>query len=141
MKGQQVGSLDKTPLETRLSQSAQFQVIHPAFLPPYQPIMLRLHLSPASLTIDWVCVSRVSVSLLPLSFSGETLKKKKHLPSFFPVVPPPEKKLQSVAAVQAPQPLPLKVPPGDPSPTGAHQVSVGPPVTPCFCCLIRDTTV
>nr|KAF6412233.1 V-set and immunoglobulin domain containing 10 like [Rousettus aegyptiacus] len=61
-------------------------------------------------------------------FRGETLKKKKHLPSFFPVVPPPEKKLQSVAAVQAPQPLPLKVPPGDPSPTGAHQATSPSPV-------------
>ncbi|ELK18476.1 Ig-like domain-containing protein FLJ20674, partial [Pteropus alecto] len=61
-------------------------------------------------------------------FRGETLKKKKHLPAFFPVVPPPEKKSQSVAPEQAPPPLPLKVPPEDPSPTRAHQATSPSPV-------------
>ncbi|KAF5917111.1 hypothetical protein HPG69_014041 [Diceros bicornis minor] len=61
-------------------------------------------------------------------FRGETLKKKKYPPTLTPVVPPPEKKMQSVTPVLAPQPLPLKVPLEDPSPTRAHRVSVGAPV-------------
>lgn len=59
---------------------------------------------------------------------GDSLKKKKHPPSLTPVVPPLEKKMQSVTPVQTSQPLPLKVPLEDPSPNGAHQVSVSAPV-------------
>lgn len=63
-----------------------------------------------------------------LLFLGDSLKKKKHPPSLTPVVPPLEKKMQSVTPVQTSQPLPLKVPLEDPSPNGAHQVSVSAPV-------------
>ncbi|XP_059007005.1 V-set and immunoglobulin domain-containing protein 10-like isoform X2 [Mustela lutreola] len=54
---------------------------------------------------------------------GDSLKKKKHPPSLTPVVPPLEKKMQSVTPVQTSQPLPLKVPLEDPSPNGAHQAA------------------
>ncbi|XP_047567535.1 V-set and immunoglobulin domain-containing protein 10-like isoform X1 [Lutra lutra] len=54
---------------------------------------------------------------------GDSLKKKKHPPSLTPVVPPLEKKMQSVTPVQTSQPLPLKVPLEDPSPIGAHQAA------------------
>lgn len=66
---------------------------------------------------------------LSSSLPGQTPLKKKTPPTFFPVVPQPEKKMQSVAPVKTPQPLPLKVPLEEPSPTGARQVSVGGPVT------------
>lgn len=56
---------------------------------------------------------------------GDSLKKKQHPPSLTPVVPPLEKKLQSVTPVQTSQPVPLKVPLEDPSPDRARQVSVG----------------
>ncbi|XP_004443432.1 PREDICTED: V-set and immunoglobulin domain-containing protein 10-like [Ceratotherium simum simum] len=61
-------------------------------------------------------------------FRGKTLKKKKYPPSLTPVVPPPEKKMQSVTPVLAPQPLPLKVPMEDPSPTRAHRATSPSPV-------------
>ncbi|XP_070257876.1 V-set and immunoglobulin domain-containing protein 10-like [Myotis yumanensis] len=61
-------------------------------------------------------------------FRGEIPKKKKHLPTFAPVILPPEKKMQSVAPVQTPQPLPPKVPLEAPSPTGPHQATSPSPV-------------
>ncbi|XP_019489723.1 PREDICTED: V-set and immunoglobulin domain-containing protein 10-like isoform X1 [Hipposideros armiger] len=61
-------------------------------------------------------------------FQGEIPKKKKYLPTFASVVPPLQKKMQSVAPVQPPQPLPLKVPLEVPGTTGAHQVTGPSPV-------------
>ncbi|KAB1275059.1 V-set and immunoglobulin domain-containing protein 10-like, partial [Camelus dromedarius] len=57
-------------------------------------------------------------------FRGETPKKKKHPPTLTPVVPLPEKKMQSVT----PQPLPLKVPLEDPHPSRAHPATSPSPV-------------
>lgn len=54
---------------------------------------------------------------------GGAPKKKTHLPTFMPVVPPPERKMQSVAPVKTPQPVPLKAPLEDPSPARACQVT------------------
>ncbi|XP_072625501.1 V-set and immunoglobulin domain-containing protein 10-like isoform X1 [Canis lupus baileyi] len=62
------------------------------------------------------------------SFREDTLKKNKCPPSLTPVVPPPEKKMQSITPVQTPQPLPFKVPLEDPSPNRAHQVTGPSPV-------------
>ena len=69
--------------------------------------------------------------------------KNKRPPTFIPVIPLPEKKMQNVAPVKTPQPLPFKVPLEDPSPTPAHQVSVGGPVTSresvdFLCYLVRE---
>nr|XP_025870001.1 V-set and immunoglobulin domain-containing protein 10-like [Vulpes vulpes] len=64
------------------------------------------------------------------SFREDTLKKNKCPPSLTPVVPPPEKKMQSITPVQTPQPLPFKVPLEDPSPNRAHQVTGPSPVIP-----------
>ncbi|XP_014402906.1 PREDICTED: V-set and immunoglobulin domain-containing protein 10-like [Myotis brandtii] len=61
-------------------------------------------------------------------FRGAIPKKKKHLPTFAPVISPPEKKMQSVAPVQTPQPLPPKVPLEAPSPTRPHQATSPSPV-------------
>nr|XP_008529584.1 PREDICTED: V-set and immunoglobulin domain-containing protein 10-like [Equus przewalskii] len=61
-------------------------------------------------------------------FRGEAPKKKKCPPALTPVVPLPEKKMQSVTPVRTPQPLPLKVPLEDSSPTRAHQVTDPSPV-------------
>ncbi|XP_032180769.1 V-set and immunoglobulin domain-containing protein 10-like isoform X4 [Mustela erminea] len=62
---------------------------------------------------------------------GDSLKKKKHPPSLTPVVPPLEKKMQSVTPVQTSQPLSLKVPLEDPSPNGAHQAAgLSPVISP-----------
>ncbi|ELK37772.1 V-set and immunoglobulin domain-containing protein 10-like protein [Myotis davidii] len=67
-------------------------------------------------------------------FRGTIPKKKKHLPTFAPVIPPPEKKMQSMAPVQTPQPLPPKVPLEAPSPTRAHQAtSPSPVISPGGC--------
>ncbi|XP_054444764.1 LOW QUALITY PROTEIN: V-set and immunoglobulin domain-containing protein 10-like [Pteronotus mesoamericanus] len=74
-----------------------------------------------ALTVLCVCCLR--------RFRGETLKKKKQLPTFIPAVPPPEKKMQSVDP-ETPQPLPLKVPLEDPSPTRDHQAAGPSPVIP-----------
>nr|KAF6270064.1 V-set and immunoglobulin domain containing 10 like [Pipistrellus kuhlii] len=64
-------------------------------------------------------------------FRGAIPKKRKHLPTFAPVILPPEKKTQSLAPVQPPQPLPPNVPPHVPSPTGAHQAaSPSPAIAP-----------
>ncbi|XP_077919787.1 V-set and immunoglobulin domain-containing protein 10-like isoform X3 [Halichoerus grypus] len=56
------------------------------------------------------------------SLRGYSFKKKKHPSSLTPVIPPLEKKMQSVTPVQTSQPLPLKVPLEDPSPNRAHQI-------------------
>ncbi|XP_036129890.1 V-set and immunoglobulin domain-containing protein 10-like [Molossus molossus] len=69
----------------------------------------------AALIILCVCCLR--------RFRGENPKKKKHLPTFPPVAPPPEKKMQSVPPVKTPQPLPPKVPIADPSSARAHQAT------------------
>ncbi|XP_053515707.1 V-set and immunoglobulin domain-containing protein 10-like isoform X2 [Artibeus jamaicensis] len=61
-------------------------------------------------------------------FRGESPMKKKSPPTFIPAVPPPGKKMQSVAPVKTPQPLPLKVPLENPSPTGVHRVTGPNPV-------------
>ncbi|KAM8787465.1 V-set and immunoglobulin domain-containing protein 10-like isoform 1-T2 [Rhynchonycteris naso] len=62
-------------------------------------------------------------------FRGETLKKKQNLLTFTPVVPPPEKKMQSVIApVMTPQPLPPKVPLQDPSTARPPQATSPSPV-------------
>lgn len=81
----------------------------------------------------------VCVFFLPLSFPGEIPKKRKHLPTFAPVIPPPERKMQSMVPVQTPQPLPPKVPLEAPSPPvgsvpGQFQVSVQ-----FLCYLVRET--
>uniref|UniRef100_A0A7N5P483 V-set and immunoglobulin domain containing 10 like n=2 Tax=Ailuropoda melanoleuca TaxID=9646 RepID=A0A7N5P483_AILME len=62
------------------------------------------------------------------SLRGDSLKKKQHPPSLTPVVPPLEKKLQSVTPVQTSQPVPLKVPLEDPSPDRARQATGPNPV-------------
>lgn len=90
-------------------------------------------LSPASLAIGWVGMLEQPITclfLFFLSFPGETPKKKKYLPTFKSVLPPPEKKMQSMVPAQTPQILPLKAPMEDAGITRAHQVSVGVPVTP-----------
>lgn len=90
-------------------------------------------LSPASLAIGWVGMLEqpgTCLFLFFLSFPGETPKKKKYLPTFKSVAPPPEKKTQSVVPAQIPQPLPLKAPMVDAGITRAHRVSAGAPVTP-----------
>ncbi|XP_065755169.1 V-set and immunoglobulin domain-containing protein 10-like [Phocoena phocoena] len=56
-------------------------------------------------------------------FQGETLNRKKHTPRLTPVFTVPENKMQSVTPERTPQPLPLKVPLEDPSPTRAHPAS------------------
>lgn len=61
-------------------------------------------------------------------FQGETPKKKKYLPTFKSVLPPPEKKMQSMVPAQTPQILPLKAPMEDAGITRAHQATRPSPV-------------
>ncbi|XP_039105308.1 V-set and immunoglobulin domain-containing protein 10-like [Hyaena hyaena] len=62
------------------------------------------------------------------SIRGKRGTKKKRPPSLPPVVPPLEKKMRNVIPVQTPPPLPLKVPPEDPSPNWAHRATGPSPV-------------
>ncbi|ELR45319.1 V-set and immunoglobulin domain-containing protein 10-like protein, partial [Bos mutus] len=57
----------------------------------------------------------------------EAHKKKKQPGTWTPVVPQPEKKVQSLTPVHTPQPLPLKVPLENPSPIRAHPATGMPP--------------
>ncbi|XP_053770887.1 V-set and immunoglobulin domain-containing protein 10-like isoform X2 [Desmodus rotundus] len=81
--------------------------------------LLGLALLAALIVLCICCVRR---------FRGETPMKNKRPPTFIPVIPLPEKKMQNVVPVKTPQPLPFKVPLEDPSPTPAHQTTGPRPV-------------